>query len=395
MNILEIYKTSQTALLVNKVRSVLTMLGVIIGVMSVILLISIGRGVQNYITDQFESLGANQIYVMPGKVSVEANRDPSESYSRNRLEEKHVKLIETQAGDYINNITPGLQAGETVTYKTKAYFSSLYGIYSVGIKMQNYDIKDGRPFTENEVKSKAKVAILGPKVKNELFPNTSSIGKKVKIADDYYEVIGGFKEKGTSFDEQILLPVTTMMDSLDLKNYTYIIISVKDENGIETATKQVERALLRDLKEGDYTVMSQTEILSSIQNILGMLTTALALIAAISLVVGGIGIMNIMLVSVTERTKEIGLRKAIGATPNDIVVQFLIESLMLSVGGGIMGILLGWGSSLIARGFIRTEVPWWAVLLAFSFSALVGMIFGTYPAVKAGQKDPIEALRYE
>jgi putative ABC transport system permease protein len=153
--------------------------------------------------------------------------------------------------------------------------------------------------------------------------------------------------------------------------------------------------MLRDLKEDEFTVLSQADILSSIQDILGMLTLGLGAIAAISLIVGGIGIMNIMLVSVTERTREIGLRKALGATPNEIALQFLFESVLLSISGGIIGIALGWLGSLAMRGFLRTEVPWWSILLAFSFSAFVGIIFGTYPAVKASRKDPIEALRYE
>jgi putative ABC transport system permease protein len=216
-----------------------------------------------------------------------------------------------------------------------------------------------------------------------------------KVKDDTYEIIGILKTKGRSFDNTALAPYTSIKDTLEIKNYSSIVMKSYKDVSTDTTMRQVKNAVLRDLNEDEFTVMSQQDILSSIQNILQMLTLRLGAIAAISLLVGGIGIMNIMLVSVTERTREIGLRKAIGATPNEIASQFLIESILLSILGGSIGIIIGWLSSLGARAFLRTEVPWWAVLIAFSFAALVGIIFGTYPAIKASKKDPIEALRYE
>ena len=392
MRIFETAKTAFTALNSNKIRSALTMLGVIIGVSAVILLISIGRGVQNYITDQFEALGSNLLFVQPGKVNF--GRDPGSSFSRNKLEEKHIDLIKVHAAEVLGQITPIVQIGETIRYKTKSYFSTVMGI-NEDASVFDYLIDEGSFFTKGDVRSKAKVAVLGPTVKEELFSNQNPIGQKIKIGNDTYTVIGTYKEKGRNFDEMAIVPYTSAISSFEIKNLSNIVIKVPEGYDMNKAMKSIERALQRDLKPDDFTVLSQKDILSSIQNILQILTLGLGAIAGISLLVGGIGIMNIMLVSVTERTREIGLGKAVGATPSDIGYQFLIESTMLSVGGGTIGIILGWLGSLAGRQFIGTEVPWWSIVLAFSFAAFVGIIFGTYPAVKASRKDPIEALRYE
>lgn len=393
ISIYETFRTAIVALSANKGRSALTMLGVIIGVAAVILLISIGRGVQNYITDQFEALGSNLLFISPGRVSFD--RDPAEALTRNKLDEKHIELIQRYAGDYIVDITPWINLGASIQYKTKNYYASVHGIDEVGFNIINFEIETGRSFTKAEVRGKRKVLVIGQMVVKELFPSENPIGKRVKVEDDTYEIIGTFKEKGQSYDSGIIMPHTAAADTFSIANYTNITMKMKDPSQMDQTIRQVERALLRDLKSDEFTILSQQDVLSSIQEILGVLTLGLGAIAGISLIVGGIGIMNIMLVSVTERTREIGLRKAIGAMPSDIATQFLLESMLLSVSGGVVGILLGWLGSLAGRGFIRTEVPWWAVLLAFSFAAFVGIIFGTYPAVKAGRKDPIEALRYE
>lgn len=393
MKALEIAKSSITALSANKVRTTLTMLGVIIGVSAVILLISIGRGIQNYITDQFEALGSNLLFIAPGKVTF--GRDPGNSFSRNKLDEKHVKLIETHSSDVIDAITPLVQIGETVKYKTKNYNASVAGINETGKYLFDYGMEEGTFFSKADVKSASKVAILGKSVREEFFPNQSPIGQVIKISGDSYKVIGTYKEKGRNYDDQVVVPYTSAIDSFEVKTLSNIVIKVKEGKDLDSSATLIKRAVLRDLKEDDFSVLSQADILSTIQNILQTLTIALGAIAGISLLVGGIGIMNIMLVSVTERTREIGLRKALGATPFDIALQFLIESLLLSITGGSIGILMGWLASLVARTYIRTEVPWWAVAIAFSFAAFVGIIFGTYPAIKASKKDPIEALRYE
>ena len=393
MLISEIFRTAYTALVSNKVRSALTMLGVIIGVAAVILLISIGKGVQNFITDQFDALGSNLVFVSPGNRSF--GGDPALAFSRNKLDEKHVNIIERYASETVQYITPNLASNATVKYKNKSFTASIYGNNEDALNVFNFELDKGRFFSRNEVRSNAKVIVLGPTIASDLFGSRNPIGEKIKVKDDTYEIIGILKTKGRSFDNTALAPYTSIKDTLEIKNYSSIVMKSYKDVSTDTTMRQVKNAVLRDLNEDEFTVMSQQDILSSIQNILQMLTLGLGAIAAISLLVGGIGIMNIMLVSVTERTREIGLRKAIGATPNEIASQFLIESILLSILGGSIGIIIGWLSSLGARAFLRTEVPWWAVLIAFSFAALVGIIFGTYPAIKASKKDPIEALRYE
>jgi len=394
MNILDTYKAANKALLHNKARTALTMLGVIIGVFAVAMMVSLGRGAQNYITDQFEELGSNLIFVTPG-ANVGFGRDPAESYSRNKLEEKHVDLIKTYAKDYIKYVDAYVNTGTTARYKTNSYYASVIGGGNDTQYIYNYKIDNGRFFTPAEVRGKKRVVILGPIVVDELFSGINPNGKKIKLGDDTYKVIGTFEEKGKNFDQGVIVPYTAAQNTFGVKNLTGISIKAKDENEIDTTIKQVEKAMLRDLKTDDFTVLSQQEILGSIQNILKILTTAIGGIAAISLLVGGIGIMNIMLVSVTERTREIGLRKAVGATPNQIAAQFLTESVLISLGGGLIGLALGYAGTFAIQGFIRAEIPWWAVVLAFGFSAGVGILFGTYPAVKASKKDPIESLRYE
>ena len=243
--------------------------------------------------------------------------------------------------------------------------------------------------------NKIRVVVMGPNVVKELFPNSNPIGEKIKVEDVSYEVIGYTKKKGADYDDNVYVPYTVAMEDFEIENYQGIIVKAKNRDEMELTKKQVTLALLRDLDKDDFQIISPEDILESINDILSILTAAVGAIAGISLIVGGIGIMNIMLVSVTERIKEIGLRKAVGASPKDIAMQFLIESVMISVGGGAIGLLFGWLASLAVRSFVRTQVPLWAVLLSFIFSVLVGVVFGTYPAIKASRKDPIEALRYE
>ncbi len=262
MNILETFNTASTALFANKVRSILTMLGVIIGVTAVILLISIGRGVQNYITDQFQALGSNLLFVSPGKVDF--GRDPSESILSNKLDEKHVKLIERYANSYISEITPSMQAGTSAEYKTKSYYTSIFGFNEVGLDIYSFEIDEGRYFTKSEVRGKAKVAILGPKVIEELFGSVDPLGHRIKLNDDSYEVIGTYKPKGQSFDEAAIIPYTSGLETFDQPRISGITMQAKDSENIGTAMRQVKKALLRDLKEDEFTVLSQEDVLSSI-----------------------------------------------------------------------------------------------------------------------------------
>jgi putative ABC transport system permease protein len=391
----DLLKTSFRSLMSNKTRTFLTMLGIIIGVFAVISLISIGQGIQNYVTGQFGKLGSNLIFVTPGKLNLRG--DPGANFNANKLDEKHLRLIENYASDYVINVTPILEIGKTVSYKNKTYYTELQATNELGNITYSVEIETGKYFSRSDVNSNSRVAVLGATAALELFPNQDPIGKNVKVDDKSFEVIGVAKEKGSSLDRRVFIPYTTAKHIFNIDKFSAIVMTSKFNDNVDTAMKRVEIAILRDLKEDQFTVISQKDLLSSFQNILSTITIGIGAIAAISLLVGGIGIMNIMLVTVTERTSEIGLRKAVGATPNNIATQFLVEAMSLSVLGGLIGMTLGILLALIVRTYFNfdAEVPSWSIFLAFGFSVMIGVIFGTYPAIKAAKKDPIEALRYE
>jgi putative ABC transport system permease protein len=385
--------TSIKSLRSNKLRSFLTMLGVIIGVFSVVSLIALGRGFQNYIEDQFNALGSNLLFIMPG--NSEGFGDPTLALTRNKLVEKHVDLIETYGSENLENIAPGVSLNVNATYKGNSFFSEVFGSTYEMPTIFNYTIDKGRFFTKSEENGNKKVVVLGPNVTKELYAGVDPVGRTIKMNGETFLVVGTFKEKGSDYDNQILAPYTSMMKTFNMKRLTYIITKTKNEENADLAQRQIEMALLRDLDDEDFTVMSSADILSTVQQVLGVLTMGLGAIAAISLLVGGIGIMNIMLVTVTERTREVGLRIALGATRLDIALQFLFESVILSIIGGFIGLTLAYVLALSIQQFVRAEVPTSTIFLSFMFSLVVGVVFGTYPAYAASKKDPIEALRYE
>ncbi|MCA9302116.1 ABC transporter permease [Candidatus Nomurabacteria bacterium] len=369
------------------------MLGVIIGVYSVVTLVALGRGVQNYIQDQFDAIGSNLLFVSPGKSDFAG--DPASSLTRNRLAEKHINMIKRLNSPSISGVTPYIVTGDNVTYKTKSYYSTVVGVSDNALDIFNYALQEGRNFTSVEQNNSAKVAIIGPLVKKELFLSNSPIDKKIKLGEESYTVIGVFEEKGSNYDDQVIIPSSSAKDTFDIKNYSNIVIKTTSPDEVDLVAKEVQIELLKDLDEDEFSILNSQDILNSIQNILAILTAGLGAIAGISLFVGGIGIMNIMLVSVTERTREIGLRKALGATSVNVAIQFMLEAVTLSVFGGLIGLFLGYLTSLAVQSFVRAEITPIAIILAFLFSVVVGVIFGTYPAVQASKKDPIEALRYE
>ncbi|HXK52808.1 ABC transporter permease [Candidatus Nomurabacteria bacterium] len=391
--LVEALKTSITALKANKIRTFLTTLGVIIGVFSVVSLVSLGKGAQNYIEDQFNAIGSNLIFVSPGKVDL--SDDPAKFFSKNKLAEKHVKLIENALGDKVVAVTPSIRVGQTVQYKTKSFYPTVIGANEQLLLAFDFNVDQGRAFNSSAVSSKSRVAVLGKNVAQELFAGIDPIDKKIKIGKDTFKVVAVLSEKNRNFDDNVYIPYTTAKEVFDVRNFSSIGIKVKDSTQVKAVMREVELTLLKDLKKDDFSVLSQQDILSTIQNVLNILTLGIGAIAGISLVVGGIGIMNIMLVSVTERIREIGLRKALGATSFDIGLQFVIESILLSIIGGLVGLAMGAAVALAARSAVRTEVPFSTVVLAFTFSLVVGVVFGTYPALQASKKDPIEALRYE
>jgi len=395
MNAKEILSTASKALLLNKVRSFLTMLGVIIGVFAVISLVSLVGGVQEYVVSSFEDLGSNLIFVVNGKIEMGQRQTAGSALVSTNLKEKHVDMIESTAKDYVDYITPQSQTYQTIKYKTEEYFLLLLGVNYEANDIFNSNIERGRYFNRVEQENSSRVVVLGNNLGKKFFGEENPIGKKIKISGKSYEVVGLLAKKSPNYDESVILPYTTVMDEFSATGITSIVVKVKDNVDLEQAQQQIKLALLKDLKEDKFTVMTQEDILESIQNILNMLTIALASISGISLLVGGIGIMNIMLVSVAERTKEIGLRKALGATSSDIKNQFMAEAILISSLGGVLGLLLGWVTTIAIRPLIKAVIPVWAIPLALGFSLAVGIIFGTYPAVNASKKDPIEALRYE
>ena len=395
MSVKEILSTASKALLLNKVRSFLTMLGVIIGVFAVISLVSLVGGVQEYVVSSFEDLGSNLIFVVNGKIEMGQRQTAGSALVSTNLKEKHVDMIKSLAKDYVDYITPQSQTYQTIKYKTEEYFLLLLGVNYEANDIFNSNIERGRYFNRVEQENSSRVVVLGNNLGKKFFGEENPIGKKIKISGKSYEVVGLLAKKSPNYDESVILPYTTVMDEFSATGITSIVVKVKDNVDLEQAQQQIKLALLKDLKEDKFTVMTQEDILESIQNILNMLTIALASISGISLLVGGIGIMNIMLVSVAERTKEIGLRKALGATSSDIKNQFMAEAILISSLGGVLGLLLGWVTTIAIRPLIKAVIPVWAIPLALGFSLAVGIIFGTYPAVNASKKDPIEALRYE
>ena len=397
----EVIKTAIEAIIINKARSFLTMLGIIIGVAAVILLISIGSGLQKFITQQFEDLGSNLVIVMPGKVSFQdegAREGGQPGIASNRLTLEISNKLEKKM-QYAGAVLPIVAKTTVAKYGNNSHSTGLVASNEKYEMVRNSPVSLGRTFTKADIDGSKKVAIIGSSLQNELFKNINPIGKKILVSDSRYTIIGVFEEKGAimgqDMDDVVTIPITAAIRQFNIEKLNYIYIQSPDSDTTTKTVAEAKRLLLKEMDEDDFSVLDQKDLASSIQSILGVLTAALGGIAAISLLVGGIGIMNIMLVSVTERTREIGLRKAVGAKPNDILIQFLVEAIILSVIGGTIGLLIGIGGSLALSSFLKTSVTIWSMVLAVGFSSLVGIIFGVAPAYKASKLDPINALRYE
>ena len=397
MYILEFFKLAIVSIYTNKVRSLLTMLGIIIGVASVILLVSIGTGLQSFVTEQFASLGSNTIYIFPGRVDFQSG-GPTTPVSK--FEISDIADLKRQT-ENIEDVTPLVVSQGRIGYKGELSAVEIQGVWENYFEMQSYPLRLGRHITQNDVERSRKVIVIGAKPVEELFgKNADPIGKYITLSDVRYQIVGVFETKGGgalggNIDGTTFIPYSTALRQFNQTNPYMIVIQTTSAETADMAAEEAKKTLLKRLKEDDFTVLQQKELLNTINQFLGVITVALGGIASISLLVGGIGIMNIMLVSVTERTREIGLRKAVGATPNEILLQFLIEAIILSLIGGAIGIGLGTLGSLALKSFIQTAVTPWSIFLAFAFSAGVGIIFGVAPAIRAARLNPIDALRYE
>ncbi len=400
MNLGNIFSIALKAILLNKRRSFLTMLGVIIGVGSVVMLTSIGTGLQSYVSDQFSSLGSNTLYVVPG--------DPFSNNREAAIIERTKPLLHRRDMDRIlRNNRDIIAAGVATALGTAEAKQgdvtkrvTLYGVTPAYEQVQTTFAEKGKWFDQNDENRSKRVVMLGPKIAEELFGKVDPVNKKMKLAGQSYEVLGVLEEKGggfggPSFDNYVYMPLNTLFDNFDVQVIDSLIFQVRDQTQVEAAKKGIEAVMLDELEADEFTVFDQAELLKTINSILGVLTAGLGGIAAISLVVGGIGIMNIMLVSVAERTKEIGLRKALGATPTVILLQFLIEAALLSAIGGMIGVGLAFIGTTIIQQFFPARILPEAIALAFGVSAAVGIIFGAAPARHASRLSPIEALRSE
>ena len=396
----EIIRLSFQSLLRNKTRSILTMLGIIIGVSAVILLVSIGQGLQNYITQQFESLGSNLIVVLPGKVGGSGGGfSGAPNLAGSKLTLSDVDKL-SRLGGAIESVGAGIEMPSTVSYLGKSKYTTTAGLTAEYQKMRNMTTSEGRMISDSDNRSGRNVVDIGPGLVDTLFGGANPIGKQVTMGGQKFQVVGilskiGSGGFGVDVNSFVVLPLTTAQRLFGMKSVQAIGVKARDKESIPEATVAVTKELGKRLKSDDFSVVDSSSLVATINQILGVVTLALGGIAAISLVVGGVGIMNIMLVSVTERTREIGLRKAVGAKPQDILYQFIIEAVTLSVVGGGIGVTIGFLGALIINQFIATTVTFWAVALAFGVSAAIGVIFGVAPAARASKLNPIEALKYE
>ena len=406
MNGTNLFKIAIRALSNNKLRAFLTMLGIIIGVASVIAMLAIGQGSKRSIQKQISEMGSNMIMIHPGgEMRGGVRQDPS---SMQTLKLENYETLRDECV-FLSDISPNVSASGQLISGANNYPSSVSGVSIGYLNIRQLKIEQGEMFTEEDIRTAAKVCVIGSTIVENLFPDgTDPIGKVIRCNQVPLRIIGileskGYNSMGMDQDDVVLAPYSTVMKRLLAQTYlSGVFASALTEDMTEEAVDEITKILRREHKlketdDDDFTIRTQQELSSMLNTTTDLMTTLLACIAGISLVVGGIGIMNIMYVSVTERTREIGLRMSVGARGIDILSQFLIESVLISITGGLIGVILGCGASYI----IKTVANWpvyvqpWSVLLSFAVCTFTGVFFGWYPAKKAACLDPIEALRYE
>lgn len=414
MKFLYSLKVALVGLRTNKSRTALTILGIVIGITAIMLVMSLGKGAQSLILGQIQGMGSKVIAIVPGKQP----KGPTDlaSIFADSLKERDLDALSKKSNvPTLGQIFPIIFGSEIVSYGSETYRPTIFG--TAGEFADLYDVypEPGRSFTEEEVKSYADLAIIGTKVKDEVFGENVDdvLDRKIKIKGRNFKVIGIFPKTGQlafiNFDDAVVIPYTTAQQYVfGIKFFHRIVVEADTEENIEQTVADIKTTLrsshnIGGSKEDDFFIETQADAVAMVSTITNVLTLFLAAVAAISLLVGGVGIMNIMLVSVTERTREIGLRKAIGATNGDILKQFILESVILTTTGGVVGITLGASLSFLISFVLSTTlslnwpfiIPVSSVVLGGGVSALIGIVFGIYPARKASLKNPIEALRYE
>jgi len=394
MRFVEAWRVALDALRANRLRSGLTMLGVVIGVAAVVVLVAIGTGAKQEVESQVQGLGSNLLLVVPGKVSF--GNAPTVS----PMSLADIEAVSRVAGGR-ERVAASLSSGETVRAGINSKFTSVLGVLETTPTVFTREIAQGSYVTRSDVDTARRVAVLGYAVAQKLFGDRDPVGLQMDVAGVRFRVVGVFAKLGQSLgvdrDDEVHIPLTAAQRLLGTSRVDALAVKAGDAGHIGALGDQIVAELTHRHPGTEFSAVTQDQILGVLGDILGVLTGVLAAIAGISLLVGGVGVSNIMLVSVRERTREIGLRKAVGARPRDIVVQFLIEAVLLTAIGGVTGIGLGIGAAYLVAAFspVPAAITWWSVALAFGVSAAVGIIFGVVPAQRAGRLDPVIALRTE
>ncbi len=394
-----------SALMANKMRSLLTMLGIIIGVGAVIAMVSIGMGVRNNIQQSIASLGSNMLIVMPGAENRTGVRGGAGS--KTTLEDEDADAIKAKIGG-IDNVSAMVSGSYQVVFGNSNWKTSVQGVSPDYMDIRSLEVESGIFITEHDMVKRNRVAVIGSTVSENLFGGSNPVGQNIRIDNQPFKIIGVLKKKGQSSmgqdqDDVIIVPMTTAQERMLGVNYVHSInVQVSSPDIMDEVQEDIE-TLLRQRhhiakgQEDDFNVRNLTSLMETMDSTTAMITMLLGAVAGISLLVGGIGIMNIMMVSVTERTREIGIRKALGATFRNIMMQFLIESVVIGIIGGVIGIFMGCTLSIAVAEFFNfnTVITLLPIAVSFSFAVGTGLFFGIYPARKAAKLDPIEALRYE